>query len=143
MKAKGAGVEVVGLDALGADFARMATDPEIRRIFQDAGLAALEPVMTACRAALPHVSGDLAGSLRTRRNRLGASGAEGSPKLNYAGPVDFGAWPPGRPFVKAGRYLYPAAMSLAAVAQRNYEQAVVQGIANYRWTNRGGTEPHD
>jgi hypothetical protein len=130
------------MDPLARDFVRMVDDPTIKKVCSDAGQAALEPVQSAVRGALPHMSGDLAGTLRMGRNKYGAGLRYGSAKVNYAGPVDFGAWPPGRPFIQAGRYLYPAAKELGPETQRRYEAALDAGINAFRWTNEGDTA-HD
>jgi hypothetical protein len=133
------GVEVVGLAALAHDFARMPTDPAFRMALQLAGEKALAPVAAAARSAVPHVTGDLGGSIAVGHNKWGATLRMSSV---YAGPVDFGGWPGGREYVASGRYLFPAAGGLSDKADTIYTASLQQALDAYRWTNTGDS-PHD
>jgi hypothetical protein len=142
--AAAAAVQVVGLRALFRDLNRMS-DPragELTRAMAAAGRAAAEPVAEAVRSAYPSISGRLAGTVRVTGSRSGAAVRVGRKTVPYAGPVDFGGWPEGRPYVADGRYLYPAMRAHQPQAVAAYERAVAQVTGAYPWTNTGGN-PHD
>jgi hypothetical protein len=136
-------VAVVGLRALNRDLGRIVADRgPLNKAMAAAGRAAAEPVAAMARSALPHASGRLAGDVRVTASRSGAAVRMGRKTLPYAGWVEFGGTrrkphDSARLFVRAGRYLFPAAAQLAPVAARLYSDATTAAFANYRWTNRG------
>jgi hypothetical protein len=132
-------VTIVGLDALARDFARMDKDSGFRSALQAAGMKALEPAAGAARSAVPHETGSLAASIEVGHNRLGATLRM---TRDYAGPVDFGGYPGDRPYRASGRYLFPAARSVAGKVQSLYEAGVQRALDSYGWTNQGGSA-HD
>jgi hypothetical protein len=128
--------EVVGIKALTKDLLRVADEHsgQLLPFLQAAAERAMAPIANAVRSSLPHRSGRLAASVRVARSRTGASVREGDGLL-YAGPVDFGGWPPGRPYLPNGRYLFPAAGNLSGQAERIYNQAVATALDHIQWTN--------
>jgi len=136
-------VGVVGLKALQRDLNRLA-DPRaggMSRALQAAGRAAAEPVAAAARSALPHDSGRLAGDVRVTAARTGAAVRMGRKTVPYAAWVEFGGrrhrpHDTARPFVRTGRYLFPAARQLAATSARAYAEAVEVALGRARWTNQ-------
>lgn len=140
-------VQVVGLRAFNRDLAKMS-DPQsgdLLRAMKLAGKTALEPVAEALRGALPHDSGDLAGTVRLSSTRTGAGLRYGTPKVNYAGPVDFGGYPGDREFVKDGRYLFPVAEGMAPRAADLYSSEIQRTLDAFGWTNTtsDGEAVHD
>jgi hypothetical protein len=129
--------QIVGLKALQRDLRKMS-DPAagvLAKALAQAGKDALGPVADAVRNAYPSRTGALRGTVRVTGSRTGAAVRVGSKKLPYAGPVDFGGYPEGRPYVKDGRYLYPTAQAHTGAAVRRYEQAVTQVCERFPWTN--------
>jgi hypothetical protein len=131
--------EVVGIRALTEDLLKMADShaSQLLPYLQAAAVKAMEPIADATRGSLPHRSGRLAGTVRTARSRTGASVREGGiDNVVYAGPVDFGGWPPGRTYIPNGRYLFPAAQQLSSKAEAIYNQAVARALPHIKWTNQ-------
>jgi hypothetical protein len=130
-------VGVVGLRALARDFARAGDDRSgpLLKYLKDAGRAAATPVADAARSAYPHDTGTLAGDVRISSTRTGATVRAGRASVRYAGPVDFGGYPGERPMIPNGRYLFPAAHSLAETSARTYAEALQRGLDNFPWSN--------
>jgi hypothetical protein len=136
-------VGIVGMDALRRDLARMSTDVSgpLYREIKAAGKAAVEPVAARTRGSLPHVSGTLAGSVRTSGTRTGGSVRVGRATVAYAGWIDFGGTKPDgaeREYMPQGRYLFPAAQGLAQPAADAYSAAIgriLNGAGGAVWTN--------
>src|SRR5215471_14210109 len=130
-------VEVVGIKALTNDLLRMSNQysGQLLPYLQAAGEQAMEPIAEAVRGTLPRITGRLIGSVRVNRTRTGAAVREGNEEVVYAGPVDFGGYPGSRPFYPNGRYLFPAAQHLSAVAESVYTQAVNKALDHIKWTN--------
>lgn len=136
--APAAQVAVVGMNALRRDLRRLSEDVSgpLFEALKKAGRAAAEPVAAATRAALPHVTGTLAGDVRVFASRTGAGVRVGRAAVRYAGPVEFGGWPPGRDFVRDGRYLFPAARGLAEASARAYSDELERVFSRSSvWTN--------
>jgi hypothetical protein len=130
--------QVKGISALTRDLLKLADDhsSQLLPYLQNAATQAMYPIADATRSALPHLRGRLAGTVRVARNRTGASVREGGINdVVYAGPVDFGGWPPTREYIPTGRYLFPTAESLSAKAEAIYNQAVAKALQNVKWTN--------
>jgi len=58
--------------------------------------------------------------------------------LIYAGPVDYGGWPPGRPYIPEGRYLYPTALEATSLLKRAGETAAEHEIRSMLWPKPTG-----
>jgi hypothetical protein len=139
------------MKALYADMARLGADTgPLVKALSAAGRLAVEPIAAATRSALPHVTGALAGDVRTSASRTGAAVRYGRAKLNYAGWIEFGGTrhrphESSRPFNPRGWYLMPAARTLADTAARMYSEATAKEFDSYPWTNAGsdGGSVHD
>jgi hypothetical protein len=129
-------VAVIGLNALNRDIKR-ATDNAgpIYAVMSQAGRSAADPVAAQARGSYPSVTGRLASDVRVTATRSGAAVRVGRSSVPYAGPVDFGGWPEGRQFMTNGRYLFPAASSLASEAAQLYDEALQRGFNDFNWTN--------
>lgn len=144
-------VGIVGLKALRADVARQttSTSSQLYEGIKAAGRLAANPVAVATRNALPHVSGRLAGDVRTSGTRTGASVRMGRATVPYAGWVEFGGSRPdgsSRDYLPGGRYLFPAAQSLAERAAADYSRALTTVFASSTiWSNTttDGGQVHD
>ena len=82
---------------------------QLRIVFNEAA----DVVVSSARPLIPHRSGRLAGSLRASSGQRDASVKMGGAKLGYAGWIEFGGRvgpkkSVRRPFVPAGRTMYPA-----------------------------------
>jgi hypothetical protein len=136
-------VGIVGAKALRKDLSRLADDvtSPLYKAMKQAGRDAAEPVAAAVRAALPHVTGTLAGDVRTSGTKTGAAVRMGRASVPYAGWVEFGGTRKKphyseRPFIKTGRYMFPAARPLAEQAARSYSDALaVLFERSDIWTN--------
>jgi hypothetical protein len=136
-------VAVVGMSALRRDVGRLTGDAgPLNAKLRDAGRQAAEPVAAATRETVPRDSGTLEGTVRVTASKTGAAVRMGYARVPYAGPVDFGGWPEGREYEAGGRYLFPAAQSLAEKAAALYATATQKAIDGFAWTNEGNT-PHD
>ena len=138
-------VGIVGINALVRDLKRLPDSETLLRNLRESARAAAQPVAAAVQAAIPHVSGDLAGSVKVYATRTGATIREGNKTtVLYAGPADFGGWPPRQstsyPWIAEGRWLYPTARraDLSDVALRAYNAAISQAVEQFNWTNEGG-----
>jgi hypothetical protein len=153
-------VEVIGAKALRKDINRLTADQRspLYAAMRAAGAAAVAPILPAARAALPvserpagrwHRPGRLAASVRVGATRTGAGVRMGSKAVPYAGWVEFGGrrhrpHDSARPFVKDGRYLFPAAMALAPRAASDYADALTRIFGSSGvWTNTGTGGVHD
>ena len=140
-------VDVIGLRALIRDLKSMGdAGSSVLKELQAAGRRAAEPVAAAVSAALPkvdvpgehgHPAGTIAATTRILGTKSGAKVAVGSKRLPYAGPLEFGGWPPGRNIVSAGRYIFPAAVGPAAAAGSVYADGIQRALDGFSWTNEG------
>jgi phage gpG-like protein len=85
---------------------------------------------TMVRSRVPRRTGRLAASLSGDHADHGATVGY---DLIYAGPVDYGGWPPGRPYVAEGRYLYPTALEARDLLKRAGEAAAEHEIRSMLW----------
>ena len=135
------------MKALQKDMAALTTDTrsKLYKAIVAAGKEAVAPVAAAVQSELPHVSGTLAGTVRSSGTRTGGRVRYGTTRVPYAGWVDFGGTRPqgpsdrsARPFVTKGRYLFPAAERLADRAARLYSDALGRVFDDAStWTNSG------
>jgi hypothetical protein len=145
-------VAVVGAKALRKDINRMTKDERspLYSAMKKAGYAAISPIVPAARAAIPqsdrkasgrHRPGALAGSIRASAYKSGAAIRMGSKAVPWAGWVEFGGTRrrprvSERPYVKSGRYLFPAARALSSRAASSYSDALNTVFAQSGvWTN--------
>jgi hypothetical protein len=104
-------VVVTGLRDLNK--ALKAADLEAEKEMKSVLKGIAEGVVSDVRSRVPHRSGKAAASYRPRGGVKGASIAWAGPKAPYAPWIEFGGKvgkgkSVSRPFVKGGRYLYPA-----------------------------------
>lgn len=125
-------VQIEGLAELRRDLARIDKDT-MAKAMVEAGLKVSEPAARAIAAALPHRSGRLSGSVRPSKIRTGAAVRTGTRAVPYAGPVEFGGYPGRRPFLPAGRYIFPTASGYAAKAVDAYAEAITRAINSFPW----------
>ena len=90
---------------------------------------------TMVRSRVPRKTGRLAASLTGERADHGATVGY---DLIYAGPVDYGGWPPGRPYIPEGRYLYPTALEATSLLKRAGETAAEHEIRSMLWPKPTG-----
>lgn len=139
-------VALVGMRALRRDVSRF-TDMAgpLARALTQAGHTAAEPVAAAVRESVPRDSGRLAGDVRVTGGKTGAAVRMGRASVPYAGPVDFGGWPEGRDYEAGGRFLFPAAVSLAETSATLYAQGTQRALDAFGWTNETsqGEAVHD
>jgi hypothetical protein len=148
-------VDVVGLKALMRDLAKASDDRAgvVANYMKDAGRRVANPVANVARTAMqidttegrrgPH----LTGNIRVSATRTGASIRMGSKSVPWAGWVEFGGKRQRphfseRPYLKDGRYLFPAARSMAQSSAQLYSDAIAKAFDNFPWTNTSGA-PHD
>jgi len=125
-------VALIGLAEMRRDLIRLDSD-YFPKAFVEAGVKVATPLAHSIESALPHLSGDLAGTVRVAKVRTGASLRVGTKAVNYAGPIEFGAYPGDRPFVAGGRYIFPTAQGQAAKAAEEYSNEVQKVIDGYPW----------
>ena len=139
-------VTVVGAKALRRDINRLADDTKspLYKAMAQAGYDAVQPIVATTRATLPkgpRTSGRLASTVRASRIRTGGAVRMGRVSVPYAGWVEFGGTrkhprESHRPFVRTGRYLFPAARDLAPRAAADYSIALTRLFASSGiWTN--------
>jgi hypothetical protein len=134
-------VVIIGLKALTRDFQHMtAPTGALAAAMRNAGREAVAPIAERARSGVPVVSGALEASIVVSSTKLGATVHEGGGDVVYAGPVEFGGYPPGRPYLPRGRYLWPAAEALGPQAEVFYSDAVQRTLNAYHWTNTS-TDP--
>lgn len=126
-------VDVIGLKGIRRDMVRFG-DESVPKAMIEAGVLVVEPIAARVRGRLPHRSGALAGTVRVSKVRTGASMRVGTAKVPYTGPVEFGAWPRGRPFIKGGRYIFPTAAGMSREASERYSRLIEEQINHFPWS---------
>jgi hypothetical protein len=133
--------QIVGMSALRKDVARLTGDAgPLNAALKAAGVIAAQPVADVTRSTLPQDSGRLAGDVRVSGTKTGASVRMGRASIRYAGWVEFGGHrkvphASTRQYVPIGRYLFPAALTLATRTAGLYSTAVSVALGNFNWTN--------
>lgn len=69
-------------------------------------------------------TGRLAASIRPYATQRAAGVRMGSKAVAYAGPVEFGGYPKGRPYIKEGRAIYPTFVEEAPRFEREMVEAL-------------------
>ena len=91
-----------------------------------------DQVAAQVRASVPRLTGALAASVvageQDGRPLVGIGDAD----VPYAGWIEFGGTR-GRPYIAAGRYLYPAALSVTDELEAAGEKAATDEIRRFRW----------
>lgn len=128
-------VQVLGLSALRRDMARLDKEGMPKAMIE-AGMRVSEPVANAVRAALPHKSGALRGSVRLAKIRTGAAIRVGTAAVPYTGPTEFGGYPGQRAFIRDGRYIFPTARRMAGQLIPVYEQEIQRIINSNGWETK-------
>ena len=145
-------VKVNGLTALRKDIDRLTKDEKgpLFNAMKRAGYAAVQPIVPAARTRIPHSArrpgrthrpDALADSIRASAYRSGAAVRMGGKQAPQAGWMEFGGvrhqpHDSSRPFIKTGRYLFPAARDLSAKAAAEYTRAINEVFGSGRvWTN--------
>jgi hypothetical protein len=121
-------VRILGVRELQYGARRLADNIETRAHAEFRTVA--DQVATMVRSRVPHRSGRMAASLS---GESASDGASVGYDLVYAGPVDYGGWPPGRPYVSEGRYLYPTARRAESLLKRAGESAANREIGRMLW----------
>lgn len=103
-----AAVQIVGLRE--TRLALSAVSSQGSKAMRRGMLEAARQIVPKVKAAYPKRTGELAGSVKASAGGQSQT-IRVRPSEPYAGPVDFGGWPPGRPFIGDGRYLYPTVYS--------------------------------
>jgi hypothetical protein len=135
-------VEIVGVDTLAADFAKLcAKNGPLNKSLSDAGVQAARPAAAATRAALPQDTGRLSGDVRVDPTWSGAAVRMGRPSIRYAGFVEFGGTrktphTSTRPYQSQGRYLWLRALGLSGAAGPAYETATAKALDSFNWTTK-------
>ncbi len=110
---------MVGGDAIRIDGLRELTralktvEDGLQREVNGVFKRAANKVVSAARGRIRSRSGRLAGSLKPFGTQRAAGARMGSAGVPYAGPYEFGGYPAGRPYVAAGRAIYPTFKSMA------------------------------
>jgi hypothetical protein len=134
-------VQVAGLKSLVRDMKKLgAPGGDLLKALQQAALHSGDPVAAMTRASLPQVSGRLANDVRVSATRTGASIRMGRATVRYAGWIEFGGTRRAphesvRDYQALGRYMFPAARSLAPSVAASYQRGATAAIAQFRWSN--------
>jgi hypothetical protein len=151
------GVEILGIKQLRRDLIALDRD-YFPKAFVEAGMKVAEPLVGAVRSALPHLTGNMADTVRVAKIRTGAAIRVGTAAYPSIGPLEFGGYPRpggarwaggafreggtlynravsgGRPFVAGGRFVFPTAQGTAPKAAEEYSKAVQDAIDRYPWS---------
>ena len=100
----------------------------------------IEQVAADVRARVPHVSGALAGSVSSEIREGKVLFGFGGDDVPYAGWIEFGGKRVGaygrvadRPYIKTGRYLYPAAFDAEPLVEVAAWEAAESEIERFLW----------
>lgn len=123
-------VKLDGADEAAAEIKRWADQlgPVIAKAADRFG----DQVADTVRHRLPHLSGQLAGSVDVDTNDDGLDVSLGS-GVPYAGWIEFGGTR-GRPYVPNGRYLYPSALDAEAEFARLVGDAAADSVERFSWS---------
>ncbi len=82
---------------------------QLRRALKD---EVAEPAAAKIRSRVPRLTGRWSSKITAGASQSSAYVTWGRSTVPYAGPVEHGGYPAGRPFVKEGRYVWPTAKEL-------------------------------
>lgn len=125
-----AALRVDGLDKLQRALRRAGETDVPKRLKQVAKDAAQLVADEAARRT-PVKTGRLRNSIRAAGQAKQGLVRMGTSKVPYAGPIDFGGYPKGRPFKSKGRILYPALDAASAEVERFYERAIDDALKDF------------
>ncbi|MBO0880549.1 MAG: hypothetical protein J2P17_09430 [Mycobacterium sp.] len=131
-------IEFIGLRTIRRDLKKLNAD-EFPQAMINAGLAVSEPLAGRVRTALPFESGDLQRTVRTARIRTGAALRVGTKRVPYAPWIEFGGTRrrphiSSRPFIRDGRYIFPAARQAGPEAVIRYATEIQKVIDRFAWS---------
>jgi hypothetical protein len=136
-------VTVVGVAAMARDWAKLwAKGGPVDKAMAAAGVAAVAPIASLTRSAVPQNTGRLAATVRTRQLRTGGEVDMGDSGTRYAGWIEFGGWrrvphESYRDYDSRGRYLFPSGLASLhdSTVADGYTKAIQSAFDGYRWTN--------
>jgi hypothetical protein len=137
-------VTMVGVEAMRRDWARLwANGGPVDKAMAAAGVAAVAPIASLTRSAVPSSSGRLAATVRTRPLRTGGEVDMGDSGTRYAGWIEFGGWRRAphesyRDYDSRGRFLFPSGLAALhdATVDTGYTKAIQGACDGFGWTNR-------
>ena len=121
-------IQVTGLRELHRALKQM--DAELPKELKGRMKAIADRVASIVRGRLPSVSGTMRRKTKAQANARGAGISWRG--VIYAAPVEFGGWPKGRPYVQAGRYIYPT-----VDAERSQIEDEVAAVMDHYLTRAG------
>jgi ribosomal protein L4 len=124
-------VEVRGVDELVAALPRY--ENHVWTAAKAAARVAAEHTSDQTQARLPRRSGRLAGSVRVAKRKGSRQRVSmGKARVPYAGFIEFGGIR-GRPFMREGRYLFPASERSKDLFLRVATQETAKATRGFRW----------
>lgn len=115
-------IDVEDLSKLQADLRKV--DAKLPKELRGKLLAIASRTVDLIRPKLPKITGKLQAATRPYATSQGAGLKWNMSPENYSPMVEFGGYPAGRPFVKAGRYIFPTIDAHRSQLEREIEQAV-------------------
>lgn len=113
-------IQVQGLQELNRALKRV--DANLPKQLKGRFKVIAERVASIIRGRLPSVSGTMRSKTKAHATQRGAGITwRGVP---YAGPVEFGAWPRGRPYIQRGRYIFPVVVAEESRIANEVEQVL-------------------
>ncbi len=121
MASKSAVVRVDGARQLRKELAEFTDAIEdLKKIHKEIA----ERAADKARARIPKRTGRLASSVRGSGTKTMASVRWGRKSVPYAGPIEFGGYPNGVPFVAKGKHVYPAVEDFGPQALALYAREI-------------------
>jgi hypothetical protein len=134
------GAELEGMDELVTDVGRLsvAINQDLAAKAQQAGNA----IVSGGAARLPVITGTLASSLAVDAPLYGDDGTvtvDVYSNVIYFGPVEYGGWPPSRPYIPEGRYVGPITSTLETQFPAQAERTVTGTVDGFGWSHTATT----
>lgn len=134
-----AAIQVEGLRELNAALRKLG-EKELPKEFKRASKRAAQVVAVEAAARVPKRTGKLAASIRGAAQARGAVVRAGRESVPYAGWIEFGGtiqhktdnWSSTRPFIKQGRYIFPAAKAKEPQVVELFEAGVSHALRSFR-----------
>lgn len=123
-------VQVIGADAALTDMGRWAG--ELAGVVDKRAEPRVSTVADTVRARVPHLTGQLAGSVTVDDTGDGVAVAIGD-GVPYAGWIEYGGTR-GRPYMSSGRYLWPTATDAADDFYDLAADAAADSVGDFRWS---------